>query len=197
MNFVVLSSSRGTTFQAVLDAIADGSLSAVCIGLITDKADAGCITKAEAATIPVTILEKKEGESREEYDQRLDEAVRAFGTPDVLCALGWMRIVSGEFAKKWKIINVHPALLPKYGGKGMYGSHVHEAVIAHHDKESGITIHMMDEGVDTGPILLQKTCDVLSDDTPQTLQARVQELEKEWYPKVLQMIEEGEIVIEQ
>ncbi len=111
--------------------------------------------------------------------------------------MGWMWIHTPWFIKQHegKILNVHPALLPKYGGKGMYGHHVHDAVLKSGDKETGMTIHVMDSGVDTGKILLQKTCPVLPDDDASTLQERVQELEKEWYPKVLEMIEVGEIVI--
>ncbi len=206
MNFVVLSSSRGTTFQAVIDRMKDGSLTAKCLGLITDRNDRGCIAKAEAAKIPITIVEKKEGEGREEYDKRLHAAIihlvqsgqRLAGSgsslsahrSSLIAALGWMSILSPWFIKQWpnKIINVHPALLPKYGGKNMYGNRVHQAVLDAGEKESGITIHLMDEGVDTGKILLQKTCPVLPGDTVETLKERVQGLEREWYPKVLQMI---------
>ncbi len=111
----------------------------------------------------------------------------------VIAALGWMWILPRSFVEKFHVLNVHPALLPKYGGEGMYGSHVHEAVLKAGDAQSGISIHLMDSGVDTGKILLQKTCPVLPDDTPQTLQARVQELEKEWYPRVLEMIHQGSV----
>ena len=88
--------------------------------------------------------------------------------------------MSPEFTAKWqnRIINVHPALLPKFGGEGMYGLHVHEAVLQSGDKESGVTFHLMDGGVDTGKILLQKRCKVERGDTPETLQKRVQELQK-------------------
>jgi phosphoribosylglycinamide formyltransferase-1 len=197
MNFVVLSSSRGTTFQAVLEAQKRGELTANCLGLVTDSPERLCIEKAKAAGLPFTIVEKKRGESREEYDRRLHEALLAMGASaqTVLAALGWMFIFSPWFIRTWKsrIINVHPALLPRHGGKGMYGHHVHEAVLDAKEEESGVTIHLMDEGVDTGPILLQKTCSVLPGDTPETLQARVQELEKEWYPRVLEMIQRNEI----
>lgn len=208
MDFVVLSSSRGTTFQAVLEAIAGGSLTARCLGLVTDREDRGCVEKAKAAGIPVKVIEKKESESREDYDRRLHDMITSLipspPTPlpsrrergALIAALGWMFIFSPWFIAHWKdrIINVHPALLPKFGGAGMYGDKVHEAVLASGDTESGITIHLMDDGVDTGRILLQKTCPVLRpEDTVASLKARVQGLEREWYPKVLQMIERGEM----
>ena len=198
MQFVVLSSSRGTTFQAVLDRIADGTLTAKCMGLVTDRADRGCAEKALAAGLNVKYVDKKEGEKREDYDKRVHEAVLSLASPgSIIAALGWMSILSPWFIGQWKnsIINVHPALLPKFGGKNMYGDKVHQAVLAAGDQESGITIHLMDEGVDTGRILLQKTCPVLAGDTVETLKARVQGLEKEWYPKVLEMIENNEITL--
>jgi len=207
MNFVVLSSSRGTTFQAVIDAQKRGELTAQCLGLVTDSFDRPCIDKAKAAGIPFFIVEKLAGDDRETYDRRLHQVLQQIVRQSpitnpqspipILAALGWMSIFSSWFIQTWKnrIINVHPALLPKHGGKGMYGHHVHEAVLAAGDRESGVTIHLMDEGVDTGKILLQKTCPVLPDDTPESLQERVQELEKEWYPRVLQMVETGEILL--
>ncbi len=215
MNFVVLSSSRGTTFQAVLDRIADGSLTAACVGLIADRPDRGCVEKARAGGVNVSIVEKQEGETREEYDKRLHHVITSFmpsppaplpepvpsraeGRQErgvLIAALGWMSILSPWFIQQWKnkIINVHPALLPKFGGAGMYGDKVHQAVLDSGANESGITIHLMDEGVDTGKILLQKTCPVLPGDTVETLKKRVQALEKEWYPKMLQMVEDGQL----
>jgi len=209
VGFIVLSSSRGTTFQAVIDRMKDGSLTAKCSGLVTDREDRGCVERAKAARLPIKIVEKSERESRELYDKRLDESIRSFlpSPPlplsrerergDVIAALGWMSILSPWFIHQWKnrIINVHPALLPKYGGKNMYGDRVHQAVLASGDRETGITIHLMDEGVDTGKILLQKTCPVLPGDTVESLKERVQGLEKEWYPKVLQMIEKNEMQV--
>ncbi|MDD5055208.1 MAG: phosphoribosylglycinamide formyltransferase [Candidatus Peribacteraceae bacterium] len=209
MNFLALSSSRGTTFQATLDRIADGSLKSKCIGLITDSPDRGCIQKAKAANIPVVIVDKKPDEPREDFDKRLQQAILQLCTqpktknlkPEtgaIVACMGWLWILSPWFIRQFpnRILNVHPALLPKYGGKGMFGHHVHDAVLAAKEKESGITIHLMDEGVDTGKILLQKSCPVLPDDTAATLQARVQELEKKYYPKLLQMIDEGSVNLE-
>jgi len=195
MRFVVLSSSRGTTLQAILDAIKEGALTAECVGLITDREDRGCIEKAKAAGLPYVVVEKGVGESREEYDQRLDESLHSFGNVDVIAAMGWMFVLSPPFIRRWKnrILNVHPALLPRHGGRGMYGRKVHQAVLDAGERESGMTIHIMDEGVDSGRILLQKTCIVDGEETIESLKEKVQALEKEWYPKVLRMIMEGEI----
>lgn len=199
MSFIVLSSSRGTTFEATLHAIQNGTLNNPCLGLVTDRADRGCIEKAKAHNVPYIVVEKQKDEDRESYDHRIDSAIERLMQKSqlpqaksqlLLACMGWMWIFSPWFTKKWakQIINVHPALLPKFGGKGMYGHHVHEAVLATGEKESGVTIHFMDEGVDTGEIIVQKKCSIDEDETVETLQKKVQELEKEWYPKVLAMI---------
>ncbi|MEI8230026.1 MAG: phosphoribosylglycinamide formyltransferase [Candidatus Peregrinibacteria bacterium] len=205
MHFIVLSSSRGTTFQSTIEAMQRGDLTATCLGLITDRSDRGCIEKAKAAGIPVFVVEKIADEDRESYDKRVHLQIQKIVEKSqianlqspILAAMGWMFIFTPWFIGQWKnrIINVHPALLPKHGGKGMFGHHVHDAVLAAHETESGVTIHLMDEGVDTGKILVQKKCSVLPSDTSVSLQARVQELEKEWYPRVLEMIENGQIVL--
>ncbi|MDA1209319.1 MAG: phosphoribosylglycinamide formyltransferase [bacterium] len=200
MNFVALSSSRGTTLQAVLDAMAKGSLKMQCLGLITDDPSRACINKAESAGIPVQIVQKKAGDTKVGYENRLSEALYTLGATNdetVIAALGWMFIFSPWFIDEWSghIINVHPALLPKFGGVGMYGNRVHETVLASGETESGISIHVMDHGVDTGKILVQQSCSVMPDDTVESLKERVQELEKEWYPRALQMIEDGTVTL--
>ncbi|MFA7681826.1 MAG: phosphoribosylglycinamide formyltransferase [Candidatus Peribacteraceae bacterium] len=192
MNFVVLSSSRGTTFQAVLDRMADGSLTARCLGLIADREDRGCVERARNANIPVVIVERRKGMKREEYDFQLDQTIRAMGDVEIIAALGWMFILTPWFVHQWsgRIVNVHPALLPKYPG-----AHGIEEALKDGATESGMTIHIIDEGVDTGPILLQKTCPVHKDDDAESLKERIQALEKEWYPTVLQMLENGTLTL--
>ena len=217
MHFIVLSSSRGTTFQAIIDALKLGTLKAECAGLVADRADRGCVEKAKAAGIPYEVIKEDPKGDRSAFERGVDIAIRQLfschaepldsardklreaetkegpQTKQIVAAMGWMWILSPDFISQWKnrIINVHPALLPKFGGEGMYGLHVHEAVLRSGDKESGVTFHLMDNGIDTGKILLQKRCKVEQDDTPEILQKRVQELEKEWYPKVLQMVHGG------
>ncbi len=190
MNFVVLSSSRGTTFQAVLDAMKAGTLHATCLGLVSDRADRGCVEKAKAAGLTVKIVEREKGEEREAYDRRLNDAIHELGDVDIIAALGWMFILTAWFVEQWnhRIINVHPALLPKFPG----GNAIQEALEAK-ETVSGMSIHIIDEGVDTGKILVQKNCTVEPDDTEESLKERIQELEKEWYPKVLEQIHTGEI----
>ncbi|MDD4318702.1 MAG: phosphoribosylglycinamide formyltransferase [Candidatus Peribacteraceae bacterium] len=194
MRIIALSSSRGTTFQAILDAKARGDIKAEIVGLVTDREDQGCVVKAKTAGVPVRVVERSKTEKREAYDHRLNAVIRELAGNDVsdvvIAAVGWMWILGPAFVRQWKnrILNVHPALLPKHPG-----AHAHAEVLRDGDTESGITIHWIDAGVDTGPVVLQQSCPVLPDDTEETLKTRVQELEKEWYPKVLAMIERGEV----
>jgi phosphoribosylglycinamide formyltransferase-1 len=185
MNFVVLCSSKGTVFQAVIDKMKDGNLSKKCLGLITDRTDRGCVQKAMTAELPIIIVEKEKTETREAYEKKIESALERLHVTEetIIACMGWMWILSPSFVTHYKnrILNVHPSLLPKHSG-----AHAHAEVLASGDRESGMTIHLIDEGVDTGKILLQKTCPVLPDDTEATLRERVQALECEWYPKVLQ-----------
>lgn len=205
MNFVVLSSSRGTTFQAVLDAIATGDLEARCIGLITDRADRQCIEKATAAELPWRVVERDKAEERSVFDASLNNTILELTATEatdpadlVIAEMGWMWIHTSTFIQAWpgRILNVHPSLLPKYGGKGMYGDHVHQAVLDAGDAASGVTVHVMDEGIDTGKILEQKSCSIEPNETVASLRAKVQQLEREVYPAVLQKIEEGGILLD-
>lgn len=204
MKFIVLCSSRGSTFQATIEAMKSGALQAECIGLVADAPDKECITKAEAAGIPVAIARKEKGQLRTDYDQLVHQALLSLCKRDgtkpsevVVAAMGWMWILGDWLIGQWpnQMLNVHPALLPKYGGKGMYGIHVHKAVLAAGETETGMTIHIMDTGVDTGAIVVQKNCSISPADTPEIVQQRVQQLEKEWYPKTLQMIHDGQLIL--
>jgi len=202
MDFIVLSSSKGTVFQSVIDRIQEGSLHAHCLGLITDRADRGCTEKAKKAGIPVKIIPMMQVDDRAAYDKNVHAAILDFMESEAaqssklkaqscfIACMGWMFLFSPWFVKQWsgRILNVHPSLLPKYPG-----THPHEDVLKNGDTESGMTIHLIDEGIDTGKILLQKKCPVLPDDSEKTLKKRVQALECEWYPRVLEMIEKGEL----
>ena len=164
-----------------------------CLGLVTDSDDRGCVDVVRSAGFPIYRVDRVEGESREDYDKRLHEAVVDAGgmyEDTVIAALGWMYILSPWFVSQWKnrIINVHPALLPRHPG-----AHGIADALASGDEITGMTIHFIDEGVDTGPIILQKECAILPGDDEEALKDRIQLLEREWYPKVLQQLETGEI----
>jgi len=187
----VLSSTNGTNFQSILDAKARGELQDVEICcLITNKADCGAAQKARLNGIKVYFFNAKDLTS-EAYEQSVLDTLKYFEV-DLVVLGGYMKIVGPEIVKEFKnrIINVHPSLLPKYAG-GM-NLDVHKAVIDAGEKESGMTIHVVTDEVDAGLIVVQKTVEVSPDVTPETLKDKVQTLEKEWYPKVIQKFADGE-----
>lgn len=203
MYFVLLTSTCLCVCQPFKMVIKEGRLKMKCLGIIATKLPKKCPAGLEVSkSLPIKLVSRDKIKSREENDRKLQKTILNFLEENqvsknevMIVAIGWLYILSPWFIKEWKnrILNVHPALLPKYGGRGMYALNVHKAVLAAREKNSGCTIHLMDEGVDTGPILLQKTCPVLKGDTPESLQSRVINLWKKWYPEVLSMIEEGEI----
>jgi phosphoribosylglycinamide formyltransferase 1 len=195
-NVAVLSSTRGTNFQSLIDAKKNGILKdnvKICC-LIVNKADCGAVEKAKAAGIPWYFIDPT-GKTREEFDPEVMIILDKYKA-DLIVLGGYMRIVSKPMVNQYKnhIINIHPSLLPKFGG-GM-NLNVHKAVLEAHEKESGMTIHMVDEGIDSGAIVLQKTCKIDPTDTPETLRDKVQALEKEWYPKAVQMFADGKIKVQ-
>jgi phosphoribosylglycinamide formyltransferase-1 len=183
-------STRGTNLQSLIEARDAGSMQAEISCLITNKADCGAVEKARAAGIPVHVIDGK-GKPREETDKEAMKIMEYYNV-DLIVLGGYMRIFSYPFVQKYRnrIINIHPSLLPKYPGMDL---DVHKAVIDGGETESGMTIHFVDEGMDTGPIILQKSVPVAPGETPDSLKAKVQELEKNWYPKVVQMFAEGKI----
>jgi phosphoribosylglycinamide formyltransferase-1 len=188
----VLSSTNGTNFQSILDAKARGELKNVEICcLITDKALCGAAQKARDAHIKVYYFDPRDI-SREKFDEEVTDTLDYFGV-DLVVLGGYMRIVGSALVEKYRnrIINIHPSLLPKFGGK--MNLSVHQAVLDAGEKETGMTIHIVEEDVDTGKVILQKKVSVDKGDTAETLKTKVQTLEKEWYPKVIQMFADGKI----
>jgi len=186
----VLASTNGTNFQSLIDAKNDGEMKGVEIScLITNKPDCGAAEKAKKAGIPVHAVETK-GKSRVEFDREVMKILDQYGVQLVVLG-GYMRIISGEMVRRYKnhIINVHPSLLPLHAG-GM-DMNVHQEVLDAGEKETGMSIHIVDMGVDTGKILLQKRVRVEQNDTAETLKKKVQNLEKKWYPKVVEMFAGG------
>jgi len=188
----VLASGNGTDLDAIYQEMDAGSLPGVEVSVVlSDKEDAPVLAKARARGIRAEFVDPK-GKNREEYDAELVKRVGQVGyDPDLLvCLVGYMRILGHAFVSAFprQIINVHPSLLPKYGGNGWYGMKVHEGVLANHEKETGMTIHYVDLGVDSGATILQWKVAVAPDDTPETLKAKVQELEKKGYPEAIRLI---------
>jgi phosphoribosylglycinamide formyltransferase 1 len=185
----VLASTKGTDLQAIIDEISQGKMEGIELAVvISNKKNCYALERAKKAGHK-TIFVNSKGKTREEFDEEVAKELEQNGI-DLVVLIGYMRILSPEFVKKFKnrIINVHPALLPKFSGKDFFGNNVHEAVLESGEKETGMTIHYVDEGVDTGEIILQKKCSIFEDDTPETLKERVQDLEKKWYPEVIRIL---------
>ncbi len=166
----VLVSGGGSNLQSIIDAIEKKELMAEISIVIADR-PAGGLKRAEKHRIPSVLLDRKK------YGSDLSQVIsdNIPDDTDLIILAGYLSILSRDFIRIWqgKIINIHPALLPDFGGKGMYGMNVHKAVIQAGRTESGCTVHYVDTGIDTGHIILQRTVDVKPDDTPEDLQKRV------------------------
>lgn len=182
----VLASTRGTDLQAIIDEIKAGRMPGIELNIvISNREDAHALERATTQGFDALFISPK-NKTREDYDKELAAELKKRQI-DLVVLIGYMRLLTPAFIREFphKIINVHPALIPKYCGKNFYGRSVHEAVLQAEEIETGMTIHYVDEGVDTGEIILQKSCPVYDDDTAESLQERVQALEKRWYPEVI------------
>lgn len=191
MNIAILASTNGTDLEAIIDEMKGGKMPGVELKFVlVNRENCGAAEKARYAGIPVVFLDPRTKQDkvlgREVYDRHIDKVCKMYEI-DLIVLVGWMRILSGWFVKQYpkRIINVHPSLLPKYPGMDL---DVHAAVIEAGEKESGMTIHYVDEGVDTGEIILQKMLPVVAGETPESLKIKVQVLEKKWYPEVIKKI---------
>jgi formyltetrahydrofolate-dependent phosphoribosylglycinamide formyltransferase len=186
MNIAVFASGRGSNFQAILNAINEGRLPAHVTLLVSNNSSAGALDLARSKNIPAIHLSQKQCSSEESYVEQLSDLLTRHNV-ELIALAGYMKRIPTKIVQRFRnrILNIHPALLPAFGGPGMYGSHVHEAVIASGMKVSGATVHIVDEEYDRGPIVMQKTVEVASNDTPETLAAKVLPIEHEIYPKVL------------
>lgn len=181
----IFASGGGSNAQKIIERFADGKANVKIALIVCNKAGAGVIQLAQQARIPVLLVDRSIFFSSDSYVAELHEAKINF-----IVLAGFLWKIPDALIKAWpqKIINIHPALLPEYGGKGMYGHFVHQAVIAAGDKESGITIHIVDEQYDHGRHLLQARCPVLPDDTPETLAKRVLQLEHQYFAETIEQI---------
>lgn len=184
----ILGSTRGTDMQTIIDAIENKELEAKIEIVISNKSDAYILERAKNHNLNTNCLILKKGETREEYDTRLVAELKKYN-PDLILLIGWMRILSPVFINAYrnKILNVHPSLLPKFAG-GM-DLNVHEEVLKAHETESGCTIHLVDETVDGGKIIVQKKCSINPNETPETLKNKVQKLEGEAFVKAIKLFQ--------
>ncbi|MCI6158459.1 MAG: phosphoribosylglycinamide formyltransferase [Selenomonadaceae bacterium] len=179
----VLCSGRGTDLQSIIDAIGRGEVHAKLALVLTDKPDAYALKRAENAGIPAACVNRKEYDDRESFERELVRRLQAAGVTLVVLA-GFMRILTPYFVRQFphRIMNIHPALLPSFPG-----AHAHRDVLAYGVKVSGCTVHFVDEGTDSGPIILQAAVPVLEGDTEETLSARVLEQEHKIYPQAIEL----------
>lgn len=185
----VLASGNGTDLSAIYQEMDEGKMPGIEVVIVlSNKEDAPVLERARARGIRAEFVSPK-GKSKEEYDAEL-VALMKEADVDLVCLIGYMKILTPVFVHAFPraIINVHPALLPKYGGNGWFGMKVHEGVLANGEKESGMTIHYVDIGVDSGATILQEKVAIEPGETPETLRAKVLELEKKAYPEAIRMI---------
>ncbi|MCR5734580.1 MAG: phosphoribosylglycinamide formyltransferase [Lachnospiraceae bacterium] len=199
LNVTVLVSGGGTNLQAILDAIASGEITDTKVNLvISNKKDAYALKRAEEAGIEAICLSPKDFPDKKEYDRAMIGAIDAKNT-DLIVLAGFLVVLSSDFVSHYsgKIINIHPSLIPSFCGDGYYGLKVHEKVLERGVKVTGATVHFVDDGTDTGPILIQKAVEVKNNDTAQSLQRRVME-EAEWVilPRAINAIAHGNTVLE-
>lgn len=191
LNVVVMVSGGGTNLQAIIDKVEDGTVrNTKLIGVISNKPDAYALERARKAGIPGYCILPKSFASREDFNAALLEQLTKLN-PDLIVLAGYLVIVPKTVVERFagRIINIHPSLIPAFCGDGMYGLKVHEAVLARGCKVSGATVHFVDSGTDTGPIIFQKAVEVLPGDTPEILQRRIME-QAEWVilPKAIDAI---------
>ncbi|MCD7710382.1 MAG: phosphoribosylglycinamide formyltransferase [Porphyromonadaceae bacterium] len=192
----VFASHGGSNLQAVIDAVSENRLAARIGVVISNNSTAEALERARRAGITACHISLKSSGSEEEMARKMLEALAA-SKADFILLLGYMRMLPLPVLTHYRnrIFNIHPALLPRYGGKGMYGIHVHEAVIAAGEKMSGVTIHRVDESYDRGEIVAQTQVPVLPDDTPEKLAARVLAREHTFLIETVQRILSGQIAI--
>ncbi|MBI3292634.1 MAG: phosphoribosylglycinamide formyltransferase [Elusimicrobia bacterium] len=194
----VLVSGAGSNLQAIIDAINAGKIPQAEIAVVvSSRRDAYAVERARRHHIEAVILNSQECRAPQEFGVKLAQVLEARQV-DLVCLAGFLWRLDAGFIQKFRdrILNIHPALLPKFGGKGMYGRRVHEAVLASGEKESGCTVHVVDEEYDHGPIVLQAKVPLLPGDTPGTLAARIQEQEHRLYPEAIRLFSEGRLRIE-
>ncbi len=195
IRLVVLLSGSGTTLQNLLDRIADGRLAAQVVCVVSSSATAYGLERARRAGVPAFVVERKSCASRAEFSSRILDHCRQAGARAGMH--GGVSAIAGDRADfLGRVLNIHPALIPAFSGKGFHGPHVHRAALEAGVKLSGCTVHFADNEYDHGPIVLQRTVSVEDDDTPETLAARVFAAECAAYPEAIQLFAAGRLRIE-
>ena len=182
-NLIIFASGKGSNAAAIISYFQERPIAKVAL-IVSNKANAGVLELAREAAIP-TLLIDKTGFSGEEFLEQLKSY-----QPSLLVLAGFLWKIPDNIIQAFRnrIVNIHPALLPAYGGKGMYGQYVHEAVLAARERTSGITIHYVDEIYDNGDVILQARCRVAEEDSPSSLAERIHHLEHFWFPRTLEFL---------
>lgn len=199
LNVVVLVSGGGTNLQAIIDAVEAGAITNTkLVGVISNNKNAYALERAAKHGIENKCISPKEFASRDAFNEKFLEEIDAMN-PDLIVLAGFLVVIPPAMIEKYRnrIINIHPSLIPAFCGTGFYGLKVHEAALARGVKVVGATVHFVDEGTDTGPIILQKAVEVEQGDTPEVLQRRVME-QAEWkiLPKAIDLIANGKVKVE-
>lgn len=192
INIAFLVSGRGSNLQVIIDAIEEGSLNAKIVCVISNVPSALAIEKADKHNIPTIVIDNKKFADRESYEDKILEELKNYHV-DLICLAGYMRILGPKIISeyKWKIMNIHPALLPSFPGMDAQKQALEYGV-----KITGCTVHFVDGGCDSGPIILQRAVDVLEGDTEDALSARILMEEHKLYPEAVKLFAEGRIEIQ-
>jgi phosphoribosylglycinamide formyltransferase 1 len=185
---------RGSNLQALLDACRAGRIPGQIALVVSTTPGAPALERAAAAGVPHCVISAAEYPDPGALDAALGDAFAANGA-GLICLAGYMRLLSAGFLARFPVMNVHPSLLPAFGGKGYYGRRVHQAVLDYGARLTGVTVHFVDEEYDHGPIILQQAVSVLDDDTPESLAARVLAEEHHAYPEAVRLFAEGRLEI--
>ena len=196
IRLAVLVSGPGTTLQNLLDTIAAGRLNAAVRLVVGSRPGLAGTARAAAVGIPTVTVDRRAYDAPAPFSRAVFDAVEAVdggAGVDLVCLTGFLCLL--DVPERWsnRVMNIHPALLPSFGGRGLYGRRVHQAVLDHGCKLSGCTVHFVDNAYDAGPIVLQRPCPVLDDDTPETLAARVFEQECAAYPDAIRLFHAGRL----
>ena len=199
LKLAVLVSGGGTNLQAIIDAISAGKITNACISVvISNNANAYALERARAHGIEALCISPKDFESREAFNQAFLDKLNSYNV-DLVVLAGFLVVLPEMMIKEYtnRIVNIHPSLIPSFCGKGFYGLKVHEGVLARGVKVTGATVHFVDEGTDTGPIIMQKAVEVEQGETPEVLQRRMM-AQAEWVilPKAIDLIANGKVSVE-
>lgn len=190
LNLCVLASGRGSDLRSIIRAQITGKIKSKVVLVISNNSNSNALNIAKENQIPAIHLSQKLFNTENEYSSRFLELLKQYKV-DLIILAGFMKLIPLEIVRTYKnrILNIHPALIPSFCGQGFYGLKVHEAVLDYGAKVTGVTIHLVDEQYDTGPIVLQKTVKVKDDDTPESLRNRVLKLEHKLYPEAIKLFE--------